>query len=156
MWELDNKKKKGWVPKNWCLWTVVLEKTLESPLESKEIKLVNPNGNQPWIFIGRDWCWSWSSNSLATWCEDITHWKDPNAGKDWRPEDKGMTEDEMVWWHHWPNAHEFEQLWERVKDREVWHAEVHGVAKSQTPLNNWTKTFWNPWILFNGFPKFTK
>ena len=154
MWKLD--KKEGWVPKNWRFWTVVLEKTLESPLESKEIKLVNPNGNQPWIFIGSDWCWSWSSNSLATWCEDISHWKDPNAGKDWRQEDKGMTEDEMVWWHHWPNGHEFEQLWEIVKDREVWHAAVHGIAKSQTPQNNWTKTFWNPWILFNGFPKFTK
>ena len=71
MWELDHKE--GWVPKNWCLRTVVLEKTLESPLHSKEIKPVNPKGNQPWFW--KDWCWSWSSNTLATWCEELTQWE---------------------------------------------------------------------------------
>ena len=70
MWELNDKE--GWVPKNWCFWTVVLEKTLESPLDCKEIKPVHPKGNQSWIFIG-----SWSSNTLATWCEEPTHWKRP-------------------------------------------------------------------------------
>ena len=69
---LDNKK--GWAPKNWCFWTVVLEKTLESPLDSKEIKPVNPKGNQP-EFHWKDWCWCWSSNILATWCKKLTHWK---------------------------------------------------------------------------------
>ena len=75
MWELDYKE--TWAPKNWCFWTVVLEKTLESPLDSKEIQPVYPKGNQSWIFIGRTWCWSWSSNTLATWCEELTHWKRP-------------------------------------------------------------------------------
>ena len=75
LWELDHKEDRE--PKNWCFLTVVLEKTLESSLESKEIKPVNPKGNQPWILIGKDWCWSWSSNTLATWCEQLTHWKRP-------------------------------------------------------------------------------
>ena len=67
----------SWALKNWCFWTVVLEKTLEDPLDCKEIQPVNPKGNQSWIFIGREWCWSWSSNTLATWCEEVTHWKRP-------------------------------------------------------------------------------
>ena len=75
MWELDQKE--GWALKNWFFWTVVLEKTLESPLDCKEIKPVNPKGNQSWIFIGRDWCWSWSSYTLVTWCEELTYWKRP-------------------------------------------------------------------------------
>ena len=73
MWDLDCKE--SWALKNWCFWTVVLEKTLESSLDSNEIKPVNPKGNQSWIFIGRNWCWSWYSNTLATWCEELTHWK---------------------------------------------------------------------------------
>ena len=72
MWELDYKE--SWVLQNWCLWTVVLEKTLESPLDSKEIQPVHPKGNQSWIFIGRT-CWSWNSNTLATWCKELTQWK---------------------------------------------------------------------------------
>ena len=63
------------MPKNWCFWTVVLEKTLESPLDSKEIQPVHPKGNQPWIFHWKDWCWSWYSNTLATWCKELIHWK---------------------------------------------------------------------------------
>ena len=73
MWELNYKE--SWVSKNWCFWTVVLEKTLESPLDCKEIKPVYPQGNQSWIFIGRTEAWSWNSNTLATWCEELTHWK---------------------------------------------------------------------------------
>ena len=75
MWELDYKE--SWVPKNWCFRTVVLEKTPESPLDCKEIKPVNPKENQSWIFNWKDWCWSWNSNTLATWCEELTHWKRP-------------------------------------------------------------------------------
>ena len=71
--ELDYKE--SWVPKNWCFWTVVLEKILESPLDCKEIQQVHPKGNQSWIFIRQDWCWSWNSNTLATWCEELIHWK---------------------------------------------------------------------------------
>ena len=107
MWELDNRK--GWVPKNWCLQTVVLEKTLESPLDNKEIKPVNPKGNQPWIFIGG---MEAEVEAPVLWPPDGKRWltgKDPDAGKDWGQEEKGVTEDEMVGWHHWLKGHEFEQ-----------------------------------------------
>ena len=75
MWKLDQKE--SWAPKNWWFWTVVVEKTLESLLDSKEVKTVNPKGNKPWIFIGRTDCWSWNPNTLANWCEDPSHWKRP-------------------------------------------------------------------------------
>ena len=107
MWELD--KKKGWVQKNWCLWTVALEKTLESPLDCKEIQLVHPKGNQFWIFIGRT---DAEAETPILWPPDAMNWliwKDPDAGKDWRREEKGMTEDEMVGWHHQLDGHEFKQ-----------------------------------------------
>ena len=107
LWELDYKE--SWGPKNWCFWTAVLEETLESPLECKEIKPVNPKRNQSWIFIGRT---DAEAESPVLWPLDVKNWligKDPDAGKDWRQEEKGMTEDEMVGWHHRPNGHEFEQ-----------------------------------------------
>ena len=94
MWELDQKD--SWMPKNWCFWTVLLEKTLESPLACKEIKPVNPKGNQSWIFIGRT---DAEAEAPILWPPDVKSWfigKDPDAGKDWRQEEKGMTEDEMV------------------------------------------------------------
>ena len=104
MGELDYKE--SWVPKNWCFWTVVLEKTLESPLHCKEIKPVHSKGNQSWIFTGRT-----DAEAPILWPPDTRSrliGKDPDAGKDWRQE-KGITEDEMVTWHHWLNGHEFEQ-----------------------------------------------
>ena len=107
MWELDHKE--GWALKNWCFWTVVLEKTLERPLDSKEIKLVNPKGNQPWIFIGRT---DAEAETPVLWLPDMKSQligKDPGAGKDCRQEEKGVTEDEMVGWHHRFNGHEFGQ-----------------------------------------------
>ena len=100
--------KKAWVPKNWCFWTVVLEKTLESPLDCKEIQPVHPKGGQSWVFIGRT---DVEAEAPILWPPDAKSWliwKDPDAGKDWRQEEKGMTEDEMVGWHHWLNGHEFE------------------------------------------------
>ena len=106
MWELDYKE--SWVVKNWCFWTVVLEKTLESPLDCKEIQPAHPKGNQYWLFIGRT---DVQSETLILWLPDVKNWltgKDPDAGKDWRQEEKGMTEDEMVKWHHRLNGHEFE------------------------------------------------
>ena len=106
MWELDHEE--SWVLKNWCFWTVVLEKTLESPLDCR-IKPVNPKGNQSWIFTGRTWCWSWNSNTLATDAKNGLIGKDPDAGKDWRQEENGMTEAEVVGWHHRLDGHEFEQ-----------------------------------------------
>ena len=107
MWELDHKER--WAPKNWCLWTVVLEKTLESPLDSKEIKPLNPKGNQSWIFIGRT---DARAEAPILWPPDVKNWligKDPDGGQDWRQEEKGTTEDETVGWHHWDDGHEFEQ-----------------------------------------------
>ena len=96
------------VPKDWCFWTVVLEKTLESPLDCKEIHLVHPKGNQSWIFIGR---MDAEAETSILWPPDAKNWliwKDPDAGKDWRQEEKGMTEDEMAGWHHQLDGHEFE------------------------------------------------
>ena len=107
MWELVCEE--SWVPKNWCFWTVVLEKTLESPLDIKEIKPVNPKGNESWIFVGRT---DAETDAPIVWPPDVKSWfigKDPDVGKDWGQEEKGMTEDEMVGWHHWLNGHEFEQ-----------------------------------------------
>ena len=101
------KKKEGWVLKNWCFWTVVLEKILESPLDCKEIQPVNPKGNQPSIFIAKT-----DAEAPILWPPDSKSWlirKDPDAGKDLRQKEKGTTEDEMVVWHHWLNSHEFEQ-----------------------------------------------
>ena len=107
MWELDYKK--SWALKNWCFWTVVFEKTLESPLDSKKIQPVHPKGNQSWIFIGRT---DAEAETPILWSPDVKNWligKDPDAGKDWRQEEKGLTEDEMVGWHHQLNGHKFEQ-----------------------------------------------
>ena len=107
MWELDHKE--GWASKNWCFWTMELGKILESPLDCKEIKPVNPKGNQPWIFIERT---DAKAEALILWLPDGKSWiigKVPNAGNDWGREEKGQTEEEMFGWHHWLNGHEFEQ-----------------------------------------------
>ena len=104
--ELDHEE--GWAPKNWYFWTVVLEKTLESPLDCKEIKPVNPKGSQSWIFVART---DAEAETPIFWPPDVNNWflgKDPHAGTNWRQEEKGMTEDEMVGWHHWINEHESE------------------------------------------------
>ena len=107
MWELDYKE--TWAPKNWCFWTVMLEKTLESPLDWKEIHPVHPRGDQSWVFIGRT---SVETETPILWPPDVKKsWligKDPDAGRDWGQEEKGTTEDEMVGWYHWLNGHEFE------------------------------------------------
>ena len=106
MWELDYKV--SWVLKNWWFWTVVLANTLESPLDCKEIELVNPKRNQSWIFIGRTFA---EAETPILWPADVKNrliWKDLDAEKDWRQEEKGMTEDEMVGWHHWLYGHGFE------------------------------------------------
>ena len=107
MWELNHKE--GWALKNWCFWTVVLEKTFESPLDCKEIQPVNPKGNQSWIFIGRT---DVEPKAPILRPPDVKSWlikKDPVAGKDWWQEEKRMTEDLMIEWHHWLDGPEFEQ-----------------------------------------------
>ena len=116
----------------------MLEKTLKSPLDSKEIRAVNPKGNQPWLFIGRT-----DAEALILWLPNAKSQltgKYPDAGKDWRVEGKGATEDELVGCHHWLNGHEFDKLQEIVKDREAWHTVVHAVTKSWMQLSNWTIT----------------
>ena len=105
LWELDHK---GSALENWCFWTVVLEKTLESPLYCKEIQPVHPEGDQSWVFIGGS---DVEAETPILWPPDVKSlliWKDPDAGKDWKREEKGMTEDEMAGWHHWLDGHESE------------------------------------------------
>ena len=129
MWELDYKA--GWVLKNWCFWTVVLEKTLES---------LGQQGDQPWIFIGRI-----DAEALILWPPDVRSWligKDPDSGKDWGQEEKGMTEDEMVEWHHRLNGHEFEQTGRQWMQGSLVCCSPW-IAESQTWLNDWaTEISW--------------
>ena len=106
MWKLDHKE--SWAPKNWCFWTVVLEKTLQSSLDCREIKPVKPKGKHTWIFIERTGA---KTEVPILWPPDVKSWligKDPDAGKDWGQEEKGMTEDEMAGWHHRLDGREFE------------------------------------------------
>ena len=150
MWELDYKE--SCELKNRCFWTVVLEKTPESPYY-KKIKLVNPKGNQFWIFIGRT---DAEAETPILWPPDVKQWligKDPDAQKDWRQKKKRVGEDEMVRQHHWLNGHEFEQTlgWEWVKDREAWCPLAHGVAKSQKQLNSWITTT-DTWAVSGQWP----
>ena len=143
MWELDCEE--GWAPKNWCFWTVVFEKTLESPLDYKEIQPVHSEGDQPWDFFGRN---DAKAEIPVLWPPHVKSWligKDSDAGRDWGQEEKGTTEDEMARWHHWLDGLSLSELWELVMDREAWHAAIHGVAKSRTRLSYWTELNWT-WL----------
>ena len=137
--------KKGWMLKNWCFWTVKLAKTLESPLDCKKIKPVNPKGNQSWIFIGRT---DAEAGAPIFWLPDAKTNKQKTSSLEkilmlekieGRRRRGWMTEDEMVGRHHLLNEHELSKFQEMVKDREGWHA-VYGVTKNQTWLSNWTTT----------------
>ena len=127
MWHLDHKE--AWAPKNWCFWTVVLEKTLASPLNSKELKRVNLK-EISWIFIGRT---DAEAETPIRWPPDVKNWliwKASDAGKEWRWEEKGMTEDEMVGWLYWLMDESEQSSGSWVMDKEAWRAAVHGGAKS--------------------------
>ena len=128
IWKLD--RKEGWALKNWGFWTMVLENSLQSPLDCKEIKSVNPKGNQSWTFIGRT---DAEAETPILWPPDAKTWlirKGPNSGKDWRQEEKGMTEDKMVGRHHQLKAHEFKQALGDGEGQRILHAGLHSMLQS--------------------------
>ena len=125
----------------WCFWTVVLENTLQSPLDCKEIQSVHSKGDQSWVFFGRN---DAKAEIPVLWPPHAKSWligKDSDAGREWGQEEKGTTEDEMAGWHHSMDL-SLSELRELVMDREAWRAVIHGVAKNQTRLSNWTELNW--------------
>ena len=125
----------SWAPKNWCFWTVVLEKTLESPLDCKEIQPVHPKGDQSWVFIGRNWCWSWNSNTLATWWEELTHWQRSRCWERLRAGGEGDDRGRDGWM-----ASPTQLTWVRADSGSWWWTERPGVLQfmgSQRVRHDW-------------------
>ena len=146
MWELDYKE--GWGPKNWCFWTVVLEKTLERPLGCKETQPVHPKGDQSWVFIWKDWCGSWNSNTLATWCEELTHLKRPWC---WERLRAGGEGDNTVWDGWMASLTQWTWVW--VNSRSWWRTGSPGVLRfmgSQRVRHDWATEL--NWVLWRAWP----
>ena len=141
MWELNYKE--SWTPKNWCFWRVVLEKTLEGPLYCKEIQAVHPKGDQSQVLIWKDWCWSWNSNTLATWCEDLTHLKHLWCWERLRAGEKGDNKG----WDGWM-ASPTRWTWVWVNSRSWWWTGRPGMLWSMGSqrvghdLSDWTELNW--------------
>ena len=153
IWELDYKE--SWVLKNWCFWTVVLEKTLQSPFDCKETQSVHAKGDQSWLFIGRT---DVEAEILILWPPDGKSWliwTDPDVGKDWGQEEKGTTEDEMVGWHHRLNGHGFGRTlgvgdgWGGL----VWCGSWGCKESEMTERLNWTQLNWTETLMYKGFSK---
>ena len=142
MWELDYKE--SWAPKNWWFWTVVLKKTLESPLDCNKIKPVNPKRNQSWIFNSRI---DVEAETPILWQPDVKNWltgKDPDARKGWRQKEKGMTEDEMVGWHHWLDGYVFKLAPGVTDGMRDWHDQSMGLQRVKSGLSDWTELINTP------------
>ena len=140
MWKLDCEE--SWASKNWCFWTIVLEKTLESPLDCREIQPVHSKTDQSWVFFGRN---NAKVETPIFWPPHVKSWcigKDSDAGRDWRQEEKGTTKDEMAGWHHQLDGHESEWTLGVGDGQGPWRAATHGVAKSRTRLSDWTELNW--------------
>ena len=143
MWEVDCEE--GWGPKNWCFWAMVLEKTLESPLDCKEIQPIHSEADQPWVFFGRN---DANAETPVLWPPHAKGWligKDSEAWRDWGQEEKGTTEDEMAGWHHGLDGRKSEWTAGDGDEQGAWCAAIHGVAKSWTWLSDWTQLNWKRW-----------
>ena len=151
MWKLDCED--SWAPKNWCFWTVALEKTLESPVDCKEIQPVHSKGDQSRVFFGRN---DAKAETPVLWPPHLKSWligKDSDAGRDWGQEEKGMPEDEMAGWHYWLDGCESGWTPGVGDGRGAWCAAIHGVTKSRTRRSDWTELNWTEvlreWVVYS-------